>query len=162
MELIADLPTADPDYLNGHISVNNLTLQLDSGQYRIDTILMNAAATDTLKTIGLRSEFMHFALAGNFTTSGLVPAIMEHANRYFAAADSLSSLSQPLVTANADTSAADSIVQQLTLTARIFHPPVLRELLPELTRMDTICIDAHFDNREIGRASCRERVCQYV
>src|SRR3546814_9710895 len=90
---------------------------------------------------------MHVALAGNFTTSGLVPAIMEHANRYFAAADSLSSLSQPLVTANADTSAADSIVQQLTLTARIFHPPVLRELLPELTRMDTICIDAHFDNR---------------
>src|SRR3546814_1469644 len=103
MDLIAHRPTADPDYLNGHISVNNLTLQLDSGQYRIDTSLMNAAATDTLKTIGLRSEFMHVALAGNFTTSGLVPAIMEHANRYFAAADSLSSLSQPLVTANADT-----------------------------------------------------------
>src|SRR3546814_462697 len=63
MELIADLPTADPDYLNGHISVNNLTLQLDSGQYRIDTILMNAAATDTLKTIGLRSEFMKIGRA---------------------------------------------------------------------------------------------------
>ncbi|MFS8615393.1 MAG: translocation/assembly module TamB domain-containing protein [Solitalea sp.] len=151
MNLTADLPTADPNYLNGQVRVDRLALRLDSGTYHLDTIAFRATASDTLQTMSFDSEFMEAALSGNFTAEGIGPAIQQHINRYFntRAIDSLESVNvesgnEP--PSGAAQSTADSI-QQLTLTARIFHPPVIRELLPELSRLDTVCIDAQFDNR---------------
>src|SRR5690606_27764489 len=164
MNLTADLPTADPNYLNGQVRIDRLALRLDSGAYHLDTIAFRATASDTLQTMSFDSEFMEAALSGNFTAEGIGPAIQQHINRYFntQAIDSLGSgnvESGNEPPSGAAQSTADSI-QQLTLTARIFHPPVIRELLPELSRLDTVCIDAQVDNRSdlLQLALCRRIV----
>lgn len=158
LKVAADLPVADPDSLNGSVFINDLSLDLDSGAYRMDTIAFLATATDTLQAMSLSSDFIQASLSGNFTIGGLAPAMMAHIDRYFQTgiSDSLQAASgtgqtagdeASVQTAPAREEAADS-VQHINLTARIAHPPLLREMLPELSRLDTICIDARFDNRD--------------
>src|SRR5690606_31721607 len=54
-----DLPTADPDYLNGDINVINSILLYNSERYALDSIKLHSEATDSLKLLNLEAEFMN-------------------------------------------------------------------------------------------------------
>lgn len=133
--IIADLPTADPDYLNGTIDIANSIIVTPETRYRLDTIKIVSVATEGEDSLDLRSEFMTLHLAGNYNLTKIVPAVQDHIDKYF------------------DTTPAGDITtpyppQRFEFTAQIFRSPIVEQLLPDLKELEDARLTGNFDSEK--------------
>ena len=79
----ADVPTADPDYLNGDIAVTGLQLAQQGTLINVDSIVVHAEATEERNLLTLRSEILSAQVDGKYQLTNLAPAIINQINKYY-------------------------------------------------------------------------------
>ncbi|MEO0059967.1 MAG: hypothetical protein RLZZ312_1614, partial [Bacteroidota bacterium] len=82
-KLLADIETADIDFLNGKISLNQFTLANATDQFLLDSIKVNAVSTSKNKSIKLKSQFANAELSGNYKLSEIANSLQKSISKYY-------------------------------------------------------------------------------
>ena len=80
----ADIKTADPNYLNGDVSIRGMQLVKDGQRFNVDTIDVHAEATAKHTLLTLKSELLSARVDGQYQLTNLAPAIINQINKYYA------------------------------------------------------------------------------
>ncbi|RTY93699.1 translocation/assembly module TamB [Flavobacterium sp. GT3R68] len=128
----ADFPTADPDYLNGNMSIHHLRIANENEEFALDTINIIATATSDKNTIDLNSQFLDANINGKYKLTQLADAIANSIAAYY---DTHSSARKP-----------KTAPQQLAFEVKIKKHPILMQLVPKLTDVEPILITGHYNS----------------
>ncbi|WP_432708751.1 translocation/assembly module TamB domain-containing protein [Pedobacter sp.] len=79
-----DITSADPEYLNGDLSIHGLQIVKESQRINIDTILVHSEATANHNLLTLNSEILRARVDGKYQLTNLAPAIINQINKYYA------------------------------------------------------------------------------
>jgi len=112
----ADIKTADPDYLNGDISIRGLQLVKDGQKFNLDTIDVHAEASADHNLLTFKSEVLNASVDGKYQLTNLGSALINQINKYYAFAE---------VKQIPD--------QRFRFDVDIYNPKFLKNFIPELT-----------------------------
>ncbi|MBK9985178.1 MAG: translocation/assembly module TamB domain-containing protein [Saprospiraceae bacterium] len=129
--LIADLETADPDYLNGTIELSKATISLSGTTYKVDTLSIVSVATAGEDTLDIRSAFLTANMHGQYKLTQLVSALQSTISKYYN--------TQPDTVITFDP-------QKIEFTAKLVRSPFIEALLPELVEMEDANLSGNFDS----------------
>jgi hypothetical protein len=132
--LVADLTTADPDYLNGTVHILQSSIAIGKDRYTLDSISLLAEATESSNLLQLKSEFLQAHLIGKYTLTALPIALQDIVNVYY----------QPDSVAEVFTYED----QQFDFSARFSRSNFIKNLLPDLTEMEDITLDGSFNSAD--------------
>lgn len=130
--LVAELETADIDYLNGTVDIVNSSIAYNDERYTLDTVRLRAVAQDSSNLLQLQSEFLNAHMVGNYKLSELSASIQDIIAVYY----------QP-----------DSIApvyeyapQRFDFSAQFTRSRFIQGLVPDLTEMDDVTLDGSFNS----------------
>lgn len=132
--IVADLETADLDYLNGTVEVLNSSIAYNDERYTFNSINLLAEAQESANLLQLNAEFLYAHLVGSYTLSELGPAIQDIIAVYY----------QPDSVAPVFTYGP----QQFDFSARLTRSRFVRDFLPDLTEMEDITLDGSFNSED--------------
>ncbi len=112
----ADIKTADPDYLNGDVTVNGMQLVKEGQRFNVDTIVLHAEASPEHNLLTMKSEFLNARIDGKYQLTKLGSAVINQLNKYYEFGT---------VTKIPD--------QRFRFFVNFHNPAILRKLIPELT-----------------------------
>ncbi|WP_040298714.1 translocation/assembly module TamB domain-containing protein [Arcticibacter svalbardensis] len=133
-KLVADLPTADPDYLNGSILLTEALFTKADERIGLDTVSIISTASADSNTLRLRSEVMSADLKGKYKLTQLGTALQDLIGKYY--------LTGPKV------KPAIYGPQQLVFNAKIANGPLIQKFVPDLKELATIVLDGNFDSQK--------------
>lgn len=133
-KVVADLETADIDYINGSVEIQNSSIAYNQERYTFDSVKLLAAATDSTTLLQLTSEFLQAHLVGHYKLSELNPAIQDIIAVYYQP-DSIASV-------------YEYSPQQFDFSAKLIRSRFIRDFLPELTEMQDITLDGSFNSED--------------
>jgi hypothetical protein len=111
-----DIKTADPDYLNGDVTVNGLQVVKEGQRFNVDTIILHSEASEGHNLLTLKSEFLRAKIDGNYQLSNLAGAVINQINKYYAFGT---------VTKIPE--------QRFRFYVNFYNPKILKNLVPELS-----------------------------
>jgi len=79
----ADIKTADPDYLNGDVSIRGLQLVKEGQKIDVDTIDIHSEATNERNLLTLKSEILSARVDGKYELTNLGSALINQINKYY-------------------------------------------------------------------------------
>lgn len=136
-KIVADVPTADPNYLNANIKMTNLLLDQKGQSVKLDTVSLVSTATADSSTIKLKAPMLYAHMAGKYQLTDIAPAMQDLINKYF---------NQSV--ANAKTVAKTTYPpQQFKFDLHIVKTPVSKTLVPDLKTLDPVLITGQFDSQ---------------
>lgn len=127
----ADIKTADPDYLNGDITVNGMQLVKEGQRFNIDTIVVHSEASADHNLLTLKSEFLRAGIDGKYQLSNLSSAVINQLNKYYQFGT---------VTKIPD--------QRFRFYVNFYNPRILKNLIPELTTFAPSRMSGLLDTRK--------------
>jgi len=131
--IIADLETADPDYLNGTIELSKAGIVANGKKYFVDTFSIVSVATEGEDTMDIRSAFLTAHVDGQYKLTEIMPALQGTISKYF-------NLQQ------------DSVIaydpQHINFTATVTRSPLIAEILPSLEEMEDVHLEGSFDSNK--------------
>ncbi len=123
----ADLPTADPDFLNGEVSLHHIMFANKHGEFVLDSIQVLATTTAGQNAISLRSQFADADVVGKFQLTKVGQALMHSFSKYYN-----TNLGGVAVKPSAD--------QQFDFNLKVKNSPLLLRMVPDIKAMDSIMI----------------------
>jgi hypothetical protein len=130
-QMEADIPTADPDYLNGTINLHHLRVANAKEEFAIDTIAVTAVATAEKNAIAVASPMFDATMEGKYKLTTLADALTNSIAKYYDTKPS----SRKIKTGP----------QQVAFRAIVKNHPVIFQLLPELKDLQTINISGRYN-----------------
>jgi len=131
-QIDADVPTADPDYLNGKISLHNVMIGNKDGEFALDSINVNATAEGEERSIALRSQFIEANMNGHYKLTQVGTAITNSIAKYY--------------DANPNVKKLKTDPQQFVFNAKVKGSPLLMKLVPEIKTLDSISIAGRYNS----------------
>jgi hypothetical protein len=138
-KIVADVPTADPDYLNANIKVTDLLVINKDQRIRIDSIDLISTANADSSTLRLKTPMLTAHLAGKYKLTQMGAAMQDVINKYFD-----TNMGGPVAKTKPTYSP-----QQFTFDARIIKTPLVAQFAPTLKQLDPVNITGRF-NRQTG------------
>lgn len=133
--MMADIETADIDYLNGTVNILNSSIAYNANRFVLDTISLVATADSNRNQLLFDSEPLKAQMAGNYKLSQLNAAIEDIVQVYY----------NPYHHTN-DTLHYDP--QSFEFSATLVHSPIIKEFVPELERLDPVSLDGSFSSED--------------
>lgn len=130
--LEADLSTADPDYLNGTITLANAIISNGKERYQIDSVSVVSTASADSSTLKVRSEVLSANVSGNYKLTQVGYAIQDVIGKYF-------SMGTPV-------RPAAYTPQSMVFNAKIVNGPLITQFVPALKDLSTVSIDGRFNS----------------
>ncbi|MES1214941.1 MAG: translocation/assembly module TamB domain-containing protein, partial [Bacteroidota bacterium] len=128
--ITADFPVTNPDSLQGKLFITHSLLVKDAQRIQMDTIQVIAGHTDSGQYVNLNSDVINASLNGRYKITELGKIFQQAIQPYFAVNDKDSiAIKEPY---------------DFRLTAEIINKPVLKTLIPNLQRLDSISLISHF------------------
>lgn len=134
LNIDADIKTADPDYLNGDISVNSILIAKNAQRIILDSVTVKATATDTSNTINLNAPFLNAAVQGKYKLTELPTALSNSIAKYY--------------NTNQQQNQKTTENQHFDFTVNLENHPVLSQLVPEIKRLDPIRLTGKYHSKE--------------
>lgn len=132
--LVADLQTADVDYLNGTVDIVNSSIAYNDERYTLDTVRLLAAVEDSTALLQLTAEFLTAHLVGSYKLSELSASVQDIIAMYY----------QP----DSVASVFEYSPQQFDFSAQFTRSRFIRGLFPDLTEMKDVLLDGSFNSEE--------------
>lgn len=129
--ITADFPVADINNLNGSLNLNNLLVNYQQQNFRIDSVQVNAVAANGRNTLTVNSPFLTAKLDGVYRLAEIVPALQQTINRYYQLPGFKPSVYQP---------------QNWTLNANFQPQPWIFQFAPQLKGTDSLLLNASFNS----------------
>ncbi|PWA04674.1 hypothetical protein DB895_10440 [Flavobacterium psychrotolerans] len=131
-QIDADVPTADPDYLNGILHLHHFKIENSKGEFTLDTINLIATATPEKNLIALKSEFLDANVTGKYQLTKVANALTNSIAKYY----DIHPLSQK----------TKSEPQQLAFHLSVKDSPVIFKLIPGLKSIDPISVSGRYNS----------------
>ena len=131
-KIVADLPTADVDYLNGNIQLTNAIMVRQGQRIQLDTVDVTSTASADSNTLKIKSEVLSANVAGKYKLTQLTPAIQSVINKYY----STGAITAPTLSN-----------QHLRFTAQVTNGPLLQQLNPNIKELANVNLSGSFDGR---------------
>lgn len=128
----ADIPTADPDYLNGKISIHDIMIANEKGEYALDSINVVASATAEQHAIALRSQFIDANMSGQYKLTQVGTALSNSIAKYY--------------DTNPKAKKQQTDPQQFGFDVKVKNNPLLLKLVPEIKSLDSIAIAGRYNS----------------
>jgi len=136
-KLVADVPTADPDYLNANIKLTDFLVNQKSGAIRLDTVSLVSTANADSSTIKLKAPMLYAHMAGKYKLTQVGTALQDVINKYYNTA-----VAKPVANAKPTYSA-----QQFKFDIHLVKTPLATQLVPDLKTLDPVLITGQFDSQ---------------
>jgi hypothetical protein len=131
-QLEADIPTADPDYLNGNIVLHHFRMANDKQDIAIDSVIVMATATPERNAIAVKSPILDATVEGKYKLTQIGDAITNSISRYY--------------DFNPKAKKKKTQPQLLAFNAVVKNNPVIFQLLPELKSLEPIAINGRYNS----------------
>ncbi len=136
-KLVADVPTADPNYLNASIKLTDLLLDQNGQAIKLDTVSLVSTATADSSTIRLKAPMLYAHADGKYKLTEIGPAMQDVIHRYF-----------NTVKAKPATSAKPAYSpQQFKFDIHLVKTPIAKTLIPDLKTLDPALITGRFNSQ---------------
>ena len=136
-KLVADVPTADPNYLNANIKLTDLLLAQKGQVIKLDTVSLVSTATADSSTIKLKAPMLYVHMAGKYQLAEIGAALQDVTNKYFnTAAASTQTTAKPAYSP-----------QQFKFDIHLVKTPIAATLVPDLKQLDPVLITGQFDSQ---------------
>ncbi len=142
-KLVADVPTADPDYLNADVALTDMVLVNKAQRIKLDTVTLKSTATADSSALWLKAPMLAAHLGGKYTLTGIGPAMQDLISKYF----NTNLAAAPATKKAAKTPAVKYPPQQFRFDVRLVKTPLVAELAPDLKQLDPIIINGNFDSQ---------------
>lgn len=136
-KLIADVPTADPNYLNANIKLTNLLLDQNGQTIRLDTVSLVSTATADSSTLKLKAPMLYAHMDGKYKLAEIGPATQDVINKYYNTAEAKAT----------NTAKPSYSPQQFKFDIHIIKTPIAKTLVPDLKTLDPVLITGQFDSQ---------------
>ncbi|WP_256007005.1 translocation/assembly module TamB domain-containing protein [Pedobacter deserti] len=129
--LDADIETADPDYLNGDISLRGLQFAKDGQRFNMDTIDIHSEATADRNLLTLKSEILSARIDGKYQLTNMGTAVINEINKYYAFGE-----------------VKEVPDQRMRFKVDIYNAKVLKNFVPDLTSFSPSSISGVIDTQQ--------------
>ncbi|GAA4921713.1 translocation/assembly module TamB domain-containing protein [Mucilaginibacter defluvii] len=136
-KLIADVPTADPDYLNADIMLTDMVLIQKAQRIQLDTISLKSTANADSSTLWLKTPMLTAHMGGKYTLTGIAPAMQDLIAKYFNTALASGAKPAPKV---------KYPPQQFAFDIRFVKTPLIEQFAPDLKTLDPVLINGRFNS----------------
>lgn len=137
-KIIADVPTADPDYLNANIQATDLLIVNKDQRIKLDSVMLVSTATADSSTLVLKvGPMLNARMAGKYQLTKVGPAVQDLINKYF-----------NMDLANQATAKARPVYppQQFTFNAKIIKTDLITQFVPDLKQMEPVILSGRFNS----------------
>jgi len=136
-KIVADVPTADPNYLNANIKITDLLINQTGKAIHLDTISLVSTANADSSTIKLKAPMLYAHMGGKYKLTEVGPALQDVINKYYNTA-----MAKPVANAKPTYSP-----QQFKFDIHLVKTPLAAELVPDLKALDPVLITGQFDSQ---------------
>ena len=130
--LEADLATADPDYLNGTITLANAIVSSGGERYQIDSVSVVSTANADSSTLKLRSEILSANISGQYKLTQVGYAMQDVISKYF----SIGNVKKPPA----------YTPQSMVFNAKMVNGPMITRFVPDLKELSTVTLNGRFNS----------------
>lgn len=134
-KLVADVPTADPNFLNADIRLTDLDFVKGKEQFALDTVTLVSTASASGNSLLFNTEMASASLKGKYKLTEIGTAMTALIGKYFSA-DS------------AGKKPVKYTAQDWTFALKINNSPILQKFAPDLKRLDPIDITGQFNSEQ--------------
>lgn len=134
-KLVADVPTADPNYLNANVKLTNLIVAQKKQVIRLDSLELKSTANADSSTLRLKSQMLSVHLAGKYKLPEMSEALQDLINKYY-----------NITIANGKTKPKYS-PENYTFNIRFVKTPLVSQFAPDLKTLDPVIIAGHFNSQ---------------
>ncbi len=135
-KIVADVPTADPDYLNAKILATDLLINNNGQRIQLDTVSLVSTATADSSTLYLKAPMLYAHMAGKYKLTQIAPAVQDVIDKYYNT--SLGSKTPRIKVKYSP--------QQFTFDARLVKTPLVTQFVPELKQLDPVLFNGRFNS----------------
>ena len=141
-KLVANLPTADPDFLNGSVLLTDMLVVNKGQRIALDTVSMVSTANADSSSLRLKTPFLTAHLGGKYKLTEIATALQDNVNKYFNTA---------LAAAPARTTKPVKSLpyspQQFNFDMRVVKTALVEQFAPDLKQLDPILINGRFNSQ---------------
>jgi hypothetical protein len=136
-KMVANVPTANLDYLNANILLTNLIISQKTQVSRLDTVSLVSTANADSSTIKLKAPMLYAHMAGKYQLTKVGAALQDVTDKYFNTA---------IAKASAKTKPRYS-PQQFSFDIHLVKTPVAAQMVPSLKKLDPVLVTGHFNSQ---------------
>lgn len=133
--LVANVPTADPDYLNANVKATDLIYVGGDKSIKLDTVSLVSTANADSSTIHFKTPMLSAYMAGKYKLTQVGDAFQDLVNKYY---------NRSIAKA---TSKPKYSPEQFTFGVRMVKTPLVAQFAPGLKQLDPVVINGRFDSR---------------
>lgn len=135
-KIVANIPTADPDYLNANIKATDIVMFASNKRIKIDTISLVSTAGADSSSLRLRTPALYAHMVGKYKLTEIGMAMQDVFNQYFNRSIATKTVyTKPKYTQ-----------QQFKFDLRFTKTPLVTDFAPELKQMDPITLNGWFNS----------------
>jgi hypothetical protein len=136
-KIAANIPTADPDYLNASILATDLLLVNEGKRIKLDTASIISTANADSSTLRLKTPMLTAHMAGKYKLTEVGTAVQDVISQYFNRSIATTAIkAKPKYTA-----------QQFIFDARFVKTPLVAQFAPDLKQLDPVVINGWFNSQ---------------
>jgi hypothetical protein len=135
-KIIADVPTADPDYLNANILATDLVVNNNGQRIQLDSVTLVSTANADSSSLLLKTPMFYAHMVGQYKLTQIAPALQDVIDKYYNT--SLGSKT-PRVKIKYSP-------QQFTFDARLVKTPLITQFAPDLKQLDPVLFNGRFNS----------------
>lgn len=136
-KIVADVPTADPNYLNANIEATDLLIVNKAQRIKVDSVNLISTANADSSTLRFKTQMLYAHLNGKYKLPEIGTALQDVIDKYY------------------NTSAASGKTkvkyspENFVFDIHVAKTPLMVQFLPDLKELTPILINGHF-NSETG------------
>jgi len=134
-KIVANVPTADPDYLNADIEATDLLYVSGQQRIKLDTVSLKSTANADSSTIRLKAPMVYAHMAGKYKLSQIGDALQDAISKYYNTSIASGKTKKNYSPENF------AFDIHLTKTA------LSQQLIPSLKQLDPVLITGHFNSQ---------------
>ncbi|TWR29257.1 translocation/assembly module TamB [Mucilaginibacter pallidiroseus] len=136
-KIVADVPTADPDYLNANILATELLVINKAQRIALDTVSLISTANADSSSLRLKTPMFYAHMGGKYKLTEIAPAIQDVINKYYDTNLAAGKKAGPKVKYSP---------QQFNFDARFVKTPLVEKFVPDLKTLDPVIINGRFNS----------------
>jgi hypothetical protein len=136
-KIVANVPTADLNYLNANIQATDLLLVDKGKRIKLDTVSLTSTANADSSSLRLKTPVFYAHMAGKYKLTETGMAMQDVISQYFNRSVATSTLkAKPKYTP-----------QQFIFDARFIKTPLVAQFAPDLKQLDPVVIGGWFNSQ---------------
>ncbi len=134
-KIVADLETADPDYLNGSVLLTKALMVTQGKRIQLDSVSAVSTANADSNTLKVKSEFLNANASGKYKLTQIGPALQSTLTRYY--------------NPNGSTVSPVNLgpAQYMRFNASVTNNPLIQQFVPEIKEMSNIALSGNFNTQ---------------